>query len=171
MPRPALSYHVADLNVRGELMSEQEYTYAQIERVSGASMLIASFASNLWRAPDGFDMPVNEQGSVVARWRASSEASGILTLRCDEALASLSLLASGVNADADRITLEAFQRHLLRELRDTQTEPAFALLELAHRPLVATINFRSPAAQADQLLVALGDRCFGAAYFRYLKLA
>jgi hypothetical protein len=82
----------------------------------------------------------------------------------------LSLLASGIDPEADRLTLDAFQKHLLRELRDTGFEPAFALMDLKQRPLVATINFKSPTEPADQLLTALADRCFAAAYFRKLGL-
>ena len=66
---------------------------------------------------------------------------------------------------------KAFQRHLLTELRDTGYEPAFALLDLHQRPLVATVAFASPPDPQRQLLVALADRCFAAAYFRYLQLA
>ena len=44
-------------------------------------------------------------------------------------------------------------------------------MELKERPVVATINFRSPSEQADQLIAALTDRCFAASYFRYQNLA
>jgi hypothetical protein len=84
---------------------------------------------------------------------------------------SLSLLASGLDRDADDITLRAFQTHLLHELRDTGVEPAFSLFELSARPLLATINFQSPPGSAQQRTVALADRCFAAAYFRFNHLA
>jgi hypothetical protein len=84
-------------------------------------------------------------------------------------LVSLSLLASGKNPEADLITFNAFQSHLLRELRDTGFEPAFALMELVQRPIVATINFTSPKEKPNQLIAALADRCFAASYFRYLQ--
>jgi len=164
-------YYVADLNVRGELLAVQSYDYGNIEQIPGASPLIALFASHVWRAPQEFETVLPGGNNVHVRWRASSETSGILTVRCAAELASLSLLASGISDDADRITLEAFQKYLVRELHDTQTEPAFALLELKQRPLVATINFRSPSGSNDQFLVALADRCFAAAYFRYQHLA
>ena len=61
--------------------------------------------------------------------------------------------------------------HLLHELRDTGYEPAFSLIHLRERPLLATVGFATPAEPADKLLVALADRCFGAAFFRYLSLA
>ena len=92
-------------------------------------------------------------------------------MRCDEDLASLSLLCSGLDEQADALTLKAYQQHLMVELRDTGYEPAFGLMELRHRPLVATIPFFAPPDPTDQLLVALADRCFAAAYFRYLSLA
>ncbi len=84
---------------------------------------------------------------------------------------SVSLLVSGINAETDRLTLEVFQTHLLRELHDTGFEPSFALMDLKERPLVATINFAAPPDPSDQFVVALTDRCFAAAYFRYHHLA
>ena len=83
----------------------------------------------------------------------------------------LSLLVSGLQAQDDRTTLQAFQQHLVRELHGTPYEPAFTLLDLHERPLIATFNFRSPPSAADQTLAALLDRCFAAAYFRKLGLA
>ncbi len=55
--------------------------------------------------------------ALVMRWRASAPTAGIATLRAGGRLASVSLLASGKDAEADHITLDAFQRHLLTELR------------------------------------------------------
>ena len=86
-------------------------------------------------------------------------------------MTSFALLASGINPDADRLTLEAFQKHLLRELHNTQHEPSFAMMEIKERPLVAVVPFEEPQCKTDQLLAALTDRCFAAAYFRYLNLA
>jgi hypothetical protein len=56
-------------------------------------------------------------------------------------------------------------------LHDTGVEPSFALMDLEQRPVVATINFKSPEEHADQLVAALSDRCFAASYFRYQNLA
>jgi hypothetical protein len=83
----------------------------------------------------------------------------------------VALLACGRNPDADRITIEAFQKHLVRELHDTGFEPAFGLMELQQRPLVAVMTFLEPEDQTDRLVLALSDRCFAAAYFRYHQLA
>ena len=60
---------------------------------------------------------------------------------------------------------------LVRELHGTPYEPAFTLLDLKDRPLIATFNFRSPPTAEAQTLAALLDRCFAAAYFRRLGLA
>ena len=105
------------------------------------------------------------------RWRAAAPTAGIATLRCRGELTALSLLATGKDPEADRITLEAFQRHLLRELRGTRFEPAFALMGLTERPLIATINFTPPMDPADRMVTALADRCFAASYFRCQDLA
>lgn len=169
MPGP---FVVADLNVRGELQLKAAYRYEQLEQIDGATPLIAHLSAHLWRSPEEFETALPGGLSAMQfRWRASAPTAGIATLRSDGQLASLSLLASGIDPDADRITLEAFQRHLLREWHDTGTEPGFALLDLNARPLVATINFQGPIAPGDQFLVALADRCFAAAYFRYQQLA
>jgi hypothetical protein len=165
------TFHVADLNARGELLAQQAYRYDHLEQLPGAADLITSFATLLWRNPEEFEATLPTSRGVRVRWRASSPTSGILSLRCDEELASVSLLACGISADADRLTFDAFQRHLLRELHDTPTEPAFALMDLHARPLIATINFLSPPGELDRLVIALADRCFAAAYFRTKDLA
>jgi hypothetical protein len=165
------TFYVADLNVRGELLSKQPYRYDQLEQLPGAGDLITSFATLLWRSPEEFEATLPTASGIGVRWRSSSDTSGIVTLRCDDVLASLSLLASGVNAEADRLTFDAFQKHLLRELHGTATEPAFALMGLTERPIVATINFASPPGELERLIVALADRCFAAAYFRTKDLA
>jgi hypothetical protein len=165
-------FTVADLNVRGELLAKAPYTYDSLEQVPAAAELITHFATLLWRSPDEFESPLPApQRHLSARWRASAATSGIATFRAGQELASVSLLACGLDASADHLTLDAFQRHLLRELRDTSYEPAFALMDLHERPLIATINFTSPESEADRLAIALSDRCFAAAYFRKNGLA
>jgi hypothetical protein len=171
--RPAPGpFYVADLTARGELQLKAEYAYSDLEKIPGAADLIGHFSGELWKSPDEFEGPLTMPGtSLKYRWRSSSPSSGIGTLRQGEDLIAVSLLASGINRDADALTLETFQRHLLRELHDTGYEPAFALIELVERPLSATFNIKSPAVQVDRLVAALSDRCFAAAYFRYLGLA
>jgi hypothetical protein len=177
-------FFVADLDVRGELRLLAEYRYEHLEQVPGAAELIGQFSSWLWQSPHEFEGALNELplalgGAAGAaeplglsvRWRSSSDSSGIATVRWREELASLSLFASGKAAEADRLTFAAFQQHLLRELRDTPYEPAFALMDLEQRPLVATFNFTSPPELAPRAVTALADRCFAASYFRYQGLA
>jgi hypothetical protein len=165
-------FYIADLNARGELQLKAEYRYADLEQIPGAPELIGHFSGQLWQSADEFEirMPAPST-SLTFRWRSASASSGIGTLRTDGQLASVSLLASGVSQSSDSMTLDIFQRHLLRELHDTGIEPAFALVELTERPLAATFNFKSPDGQIDQLVAALADRCFAASYFRFLGLA
>ena len=165
-------YFVADLNTRGEVRATEEYRYEELEQLPGARDLITHFSTLLWREPEEFEttLPLGRP-NMRFRWRSSAKTAGISTLRCNDQLASLGLLVSGLEPEADRITLEAFQQHLLRELHGTPYEPAFALLEIRQRPLVAIINFLETSDKNDQLVVALADRCFAAAYFRYQNLA
>ena len=165
-------FFVADLDLRGDLRATAEYRYEQLEQVPGAAELIVHFATHLYRSPQEFKVPLLRRSDApVYRWRASAETAGIATLRNNGELASLAILASGLNPDADRLTLEAFQTHLLRELHGTPYEPAFGLRDVTDRPLVAVVAFAAPPAQVDRVLAALADRCFAAAYFRYLNLA
>jgi hypothetical protein len=164
-------FFVADLTSLGDLRSVAEYEYAQLERLAGASDLIVHLATHLYRSPQEFETTLPRRPELDFRWRASAETAGIATQRYRGELASLALLASGLNRDADRLTLDAFQKHLLRELHGTAFEPAFGLSDAPQRPLVAVVPFRAPDDPEDQLAVALADRCFAAAYFRYLNLA
>ena len=165
-------FFVADFNSRGELRSKSPYTYEDLQYIAGADELITHFSASLWRSPDEFETPVPDgRDALTLRWRASAPTAGIATLRCHGELSSLSLLATGLNVDADRLTLEAFQRHQLRELHDSGIEPAFHLMDLTDRPLVATINFFDPADPALHPTAALLDRCFAASYFRFQQLA
>lgn len=167
-----LIFFVADLNPRGELRSKSEYTYEQLQQIPGADELIAAFSASLWRSPEEFEMPLGGgSDGLIFRWLATAPTAGIATLRFNGELLSLSLLATGLNADADRLTLQAFQLHQLRELRDTGIEPAFHLMDLAERPLVATINFLDPDDPALHAVAALADRCFAASRFRFQQLA
>jgi hypothetical protein len=163
-------FWVADFNTRGELRSSEQYGYEQLELIPGASSLIAQFSSSIWRDPGEFETRLGA-GHLSFRWYASADSAGIATLRNQGELAAISLLASGIDADADQVTLAAFQRHLLRELHDTGIEPSFGLLEVKERPLIATMNFVPRIeGELDQLLAALSDRCFAASYFRYQHL-
>lgn len=166
------TFTVADLNVRGELLAKASYTYALLEQIPGAIDLIGHFATSLWRSPQQFELPFPPpQRHLSVRWSASAPTAGIATIRFEKELATLSLLACGIDRDADHITLDAFQKHLLRELRDTSYEAGFDLMHLSERPLIATVNFLSPPNEVDKLIVALADRCFAAAYFRTQNLA
>ena len=172
MRPPPGPFYIADLSARGELQLKAEYHYADLEQIPGAAELIGHFSGQLYQAPDEFEGFLPVPGCTLSfRWRSSSPSSGIATLRAGGELTAVSLLASGVSRTTDHLTLETFQRHLLRELHDTGFEPAFALVELTERPLSATFNFGSPDAQVDRLVAALADRCFAASYFRYQGLA
>jgi hypothetical protein len=165
-------FFIADVNATGELRALAEYRYEQLAQIPGASDLIGTLSGGVWRTPQEFDVPLHEERThLVLRWRASAATAGVATIWDRDQLASVSLACSGLDEDADRITLDAYQRHLLHELRDTGYEPAFSLVHLRERPLLATVGFATPADPVDKILVALADRCFAAAFFRYLSLA
>lgn len=163
-------FYVVDLTGTGEMRLNERYEYEVLERIEGASELIGLCSSWLWRTPEEFETPL-PGGALNLRWRSCSQSSGLMTLRERDRLISLSVLLSGRGADDDLATIKPLQLHIVRELHDTGYEPAFDLMGLTERPLLASMNFAAPEGPADQRLFALCDRCFAASYFRKLGLA
>jgi hypothetical protein len=165
-------FFVADLNTKGELRNITEYDYSSLERIPGASELIGSCSGSLWKNPEETQFVLSDEHGTWLRWRSTAAGAGISTIRRAAGdLVSLSLLASGLNLQAESTTFSVFQQHLVRELRQTPFEPAFDLLQIKQRPLLATMTFTSANGSAEQMIEALADRAFAAAYFRYLQLA
>lgn len=164
-------FFVADLNTQGELRQITEYDYPALERIAGASDLIGRCSGELWKSPEEMEVFLTDDRQTALRWRSTAASAGVATVRRGNGeLVSISLLAAGMNPEADKTTLAAFQQHLVRELRQTPFEPAFDLLGLKQRPLLATITFALGSESPDKMIEALADRAFGAAYFRYLGL-
>jgi len=87
----------------------------------------------------------------------------------DGELVSLSVLAA--RNDTDPATFTVLQQHLVRQLRQTPYEPAFDLIGLKQRPVLATITFVCNDDADHRMVRALADRTFAAAYFRHLGVA
>jgi len=171
------SFWVADLSIGGEILFKEPYENAVLERVPGAAELIGEVAGRLYRWPDGFDVDLLA-GTIRILWRPCCDSGGVLTIRYrDEVgpaapwqLASFALLLSGTNEDEDRAICSAAQNRLVEILHDTGMEPAFDLAELTERPLVASFSNTLPADARLRETLAISDRCFGAAYFRWRHL-
>src|SRR5690349_11489846 len=100
--RSMQEFLVADLNAKGELQLQEMYSYALLERIPGASELIARLSGALWREPSMFEIPLTDAPArIMLRWAATADSAGIATIRQDQALMSLSLLACGMDSDAD----------------------------------------------------------------------
>lgn len=164
-------FWVADLDAKGEATLKEQYEYDTLQSLELAAILIAEFATYLWRDPEGFEIRLPGVTGLAMRWRPSASTAGIATLRHRGKLASISLLLSGVDGQSDALTIQALQNHLVRELHDTGYEPAFDLVGIPERPLVASIHFETPEGATERSLFALADRCFAAAYFRIQGLA
>jgi hypothetical protein len=166
------SFYVADLTPHGELQQVTEYDYATLEQVPGAIEVISRCSAELWKAPEEMEAPLSDLKRTLLRWRSTAATAGIATVRRNDGeLVSVSLLAAGKDLAADATTIDAFQKHLVRELRQTQFEPAFDLIHIQQRPLIATMTFASESGGEEAMIEALADRCFAAAYFRFLGLA
>jgi hypothetical protein len=165
-------FNVADLTPQCEVQLKAVYQYELLEKVPGALELIGTFSGEIWRAPENFELTIEGAlNGMVLRWTALAESAGIALIRDQNQPLSISLLVSGLNVEADRITLDAFQQYAVQQLRDTGYEPAFDLIDLQERPLLATIGLFVPERESDRKIFALADRCFAAAYFRRLGLA
>lgn len=167
---PLRSFVVADLTPRGEVRAATPYTYDLLAQLPGAAELMTLFAAELELNSEEFDAPLVAATGLRLRWRAVAPTAGVATLRDAEKTLSVSLLASGINPEADEATLSAFQRHILRELHDTGFEASFDLMEIEERPLLATLGLAVPQNAEAHWVFAAADRCFAAAYFRRLQL-
>lgn len=168
------SFFVADLNAQGELQQTTEYDYATLEQIPGAIDIISRCSCEIWKRPDELEVALSDLGRTLLRWRSTAASAGIATVRrATGDLVSLSLLAAGQDPVADATTLDVFQKHLVRELHETEFEPAFDLIHIKQRPLIATMTFATDGdkSESEQMVEALADRCFAAAFFRYLGLA
>jgi hypothetical protein len=168
------SFTVVDLTPQCEIRLKARYEYGLLDQLNGAAELIGTFSSEIWRALDNFEVrlsAVPANTSLVFRWASTSESSGIASLRDASRTLSISMLASGKDEHADRVTLESFQQFAVQELHDSGFEPSFGLLEIHERPVIATVGLFAPQESRDRWLFALSDRCFAAAYFRRLGLA
>jgi hypothetical protein len=164
-------FFVADLNTQGELRQVTEYDYVSLELVPGAGDLIYRCSAELWKNPEEMEIPLSDAQKTFLRWRSTADSAGVATVRrASGDLVSLSLLAAGLDPNADATTLEVLQKHLVRELRQTPFEPAFDLIQIKQRPLVATMTFATGDHGEEKMIEALADRAFAAAYFRYLRL-
>jgi hypothetical protein len=169
-------FTVVDLTAQCEVRSVAHYTYPLLEQIEAAAELIGFCSGQLWQSPEEFDVCLPPSLAALAlRWRSVATTAGILSVRSSPAPAgsaalSLSLLAGGVEPEADRLTLQTFQQHVVRQLHDTPFEPAFDLLHLWQRPLLATLALSPPAQERDRWAFALIDRCFAASFFRRIGL-
>jgi hypothetical protein len=167
------SFTVIDLSAQCEVLLQAEYEYRLLEQVEGAAQVLGAFASEIWRAPEKFELPLRSipaDTQLVFHFAATSDSSGVAWLRDPERTLLISMLVSGIDPTSDRLTLEAFQRFAVGELHDSGFEPSFEMLEIPQRPLAATVGLFPPQQPSDRWLFSLADRCFAAAYFRRLGL-
>jgi len=168
-------FTVVDLTPQGEVRSTTHYDYPRLRCIDGAEELLVAFARELDSTLEQFELPLpNSDGELIWRWRACNPSgSGVASLRRGQQTLAISLLASGIDPEADLITLKSLQQHIVRELHDTGFEPGFGINQLWQRPLLVSVGLRAPGPTTprDRWLFALADRCFAAAYFRRLGLA
>ena len=154
----AMSYRgpfiVADLNVRGELQLKASYEYEQLEQVPGAADLIAHPSSEKsgkalrnGGSPDcglakptcicaGDPPPPPPAWRRLQRRRPGFAEAGRLRDRRRGGSDHPGRRSSGI---------------FCASCATPAMKPAFGLMDLKERPLVATINFRSPSDPTDQL--------------------
>jgi hypothetical protein len=153
------------------LQLRADYRYEELEQIPGAAELIGHLSGCIWRSPSDFATHLPEHAPTLDfRWRGASTSAGIATLRGHDRLIWVSLLVSGLQREDELLVLGTFQKGLLQELHDSGIEPGFGLCDLSTRPLMASFNVTSPPSPVEQATAALADRCFAAAYFRYLQL-
>jgi hypothetical protein len=164
-------FHVADLSAQGELRQIAEYDYESLELIPGASDLIGRCSGALYKNADEFEIELNDERTTWVRWRSTAAGTGVATVRHGEnELVSLSILATGADPQSESATLDVLQKHIARQLLQTPFEPAFDLMQIQPRPLLATVTLATGGDACDHRIWALADRAFAAAYFRYFRL-
>jgi len=165
------NYWIADLEANGDLRAIAPYVYQHLEQLPQCAELIGICAGAIWKDPESFEinLPTDPRG-LELRWHATATTSGLMSLRWKTELCSITVLAGGQNDEQERSTIAVLQQKLIHELHGTPHEAAFSLIDLHQRPLAATINIRVSPPSTVAPIIALADRCFAAAYFRYLQL-
>src|SRR5580658_2431163 len=101
LEKPAMKgFTVVDLSPQCEVRLTAQYEYALLERIPDAAELIVLLATQIWRNPEEFEIPLDQGSKLILRWHASSQTAGIATVRNSERTLSLSLVVSGLDADA-----------------------------------------------------------------------
>jgi hypothetical protein len=165
------TFHVADISPQGELHQLAEYDYDSLELIDGAADLIGRCSGELYKNGEEFEVGLTDDRSTTLRWRATAAGTGVATIRhgADE-LVSLSILAAGAEEQSEAATMDVLQKHIARQLVQTPFEPAFDLMQIKQRPLLATMTLAVGGEASQHHVWALADRAFAAAYFRYLRL-
>lgn len=81
-----------------------------------------------------------------------------------------SALASGHDAADDWAVLAALHDLMLQFFRDSPFEPSFVLLDVAERPLLATLPIPAPTICPDIGIIADAETCLAAAFFLWLEM-
>src|SRR2546423_9684002 len=92
---------VADLNARGEIRAQTDYSYEELEQIPGAGDLIAQFSTAIWRDPEEFESQLAAATRLKLRWLAVAPTAGIAPLLHEHEPAPVSLLCPGNNPQAD----------------------------------------------------------------------
>jgi hypothetical protein len=111
-------------------------------------------------------LPVPGLEHVELKW--TREGSGALaTFWSRNVPVTTSALAPGLDADDALAVLESVQQLVLQFHGDSPEEPAFDLLAVAERPLLATLPIPVPALalSPDMGVIADAETCLAAAFF------
>ena len=163
-------FHVYDLTAQGELQLSAKYSYEDLELLPGTADLIGHFSGRLYANPGEWQTNLSPT-PLKLRFFPPSSTSALATLSERDKTLSLSVLLTGINKDSDQLTINTVQSHLLRELHGTPFEASFSLLNLAERPMIASVHLALPESPDALPFFAVADRCLAAAYFRFHRLA
>ncbi len=124
------------------------------------------FRSMLDRHGDNFrePLPIPAFAHIGLSWtRQGTAAVASFWARGDPV--TTSALAPGLDAGDDHAALDGIQSLVLHFHGDSPSEPAFDLLTIADRPLLATVPIPVPSNRADMAIIADMETCLAAAFF------
>jgi hypothetical protein len=111
-----------------------------------------------------FRVPLPVRGLAHLELQWTSYGTAAMATFWARAPVTTSALAAGLDAGEDRDVLQALQSLILHFHGDSPLEPAFDVLAIPDRPLLATVPIPAPPTP-DMGIIADAETCLAAAFF------
>jgi hypothetical protein len=160
-------YHDITIQLDGRQRSQRQHESTALVR--GA---VEVFRYMLETGTANFRRPMAHKDftRIQLQWTQETWSAAVATFWVGQIPLTTSALASGRDAAADQEVLRAAQGLVLKFFGDSPVEPAFDLLRIEERPVIASVVLPVPLSLHEDLgLVADMETCLAAAFFESLQ--